>query len=377
MTVTTFADQLRDISLTIILSNQAPNGAYPACPTMPDYQFSWFRDGAYIAYALTLDGEAGSAQYNGSMGAQWESAFRFHNWAAARIIERTERLERAIAAAHRGETPHMRDVLNARYHLDGLEGPDEWPEFQLDGPGTWLWSLREYVERVGIQPLPGVWATAIELTARYLAAMWTVPCFDCWEERGSEVHVSTLAAIHAGLVAAEALLPELDFAGTRADIRTFIETHGLTPGGELAKSIGLDMVDANLVAVSVPHRLYAPDDPLMRKTVERIERELHAKPGGVHRHLADVYYGGGAWVLLSLHLAWYYVELGNMERAREIVAWVETQANADGHLPEQVISSMLAPDHYAPWVAQRGEIANPLLWTHAEYLILRNKLGKQ
>ena len=105
MTFTTTTDQLREISLKVILGNQAANGAYPACPTMPDYQYSWFRDGAYIAYALTLDGEAGSAQFNGSMGAQWESAFRFHNWVAARVIERTDRLERAIAAAQRGETP--------------------------------------------------------------------------------------------------------------------------------------------------------------------------------------------------------------------------------------------------------------------------------
>ena len=374
MTFTTTTDQLREISLKVILGNQAANGAYPACPTMPDYQYSWFRDGAYIAYALTLDGEAGSAQFNGSMGAQWESAFRFHNWVAARVIERTDRLERAIAAAQRGETPHMRDVLNARYHLDGHEGPDEWPEFQLDGPGAWLWSLREYVERVGFKPLPNQWEAAIELAARYLAAMWTVPCYDCWEERGSEVHISTLAAIHAGLVAAEALLPELDFASTRADIRAFIEAHGLTPTGELAKSVGLDMVDANLLAVAVPFRLYAPDDPVMLKTVARIERELHATTGGVHRHLADVYYGGGAWVLLALHLAWYYVEAGDVARAREIVAWVETQADDQGYLPEQVISSMLAPDHYAPWVVERGEIANPLLWTHAEYLILQNKL---
>lgn len=372
--MTTFADQLRDISLNVILNNQAENGAYTACPNMPDYQFSWFRDGAYIAYALTLDGETGSAQHNFSMGAQWESAFRFHNWIAARILERSARVERAIAAVQRGETPDMRDVLNARYRVDGLEGPDEWPEFQLDGPGTWLWSLREYVERVGIRPLPEAWAEAVELTARYLAALWRVPCYDCWEERGTEVHISTLAAIHAGLTAAEALLPELDFAATRADIRAFIETHGLTPAGELAKAVGLDMVDANLIAVAVPHGLYAPDDPLIVKTVARIERELHARTGGVHRHLADVYYGGGAWVLLSLHLAWYYAERGDTERAREIVAWVETQADADGNLPEQVNSAMLAPDHYAPWVAQRGEIANPLLWTHAEYLILRCKL---
>jgi GH15 family glucan-1,4-alpha-glucosidase len=367
--------QLRNFSLKVILDNQAPNGGFLACPVMPDYQFSWFRDGAYIAYALTLDGARVGAQHAWSTAAQWESVYRFHNWCAARILERQDRLERAIAAVQRGEKPDMRDVLNARYQLEGVEGPEDWPEFQLDGPGTWLWSLNEYMEHSRFTPLPNEWAMAVELTARYLAALWPTPCYDCWEERGTEVHISTLAAIYGGLVAAEKLLPELDYSETRDLIRGYIMTHGLTPNGELAKAVGLDMVDANLLAVSVPHGLLAPDDPLMVKTVERIERDLHAATGGVHRHVEDVYYGGGAWVLLALHLAWYYTELGDLDRAREIVAWVETQTDADGNLPEQVNSSMFAPDHYEPWVAQRGEIASPLLWTHAEYLILLNKLG--
>ena len=43
-------------SQQVILENQQPGGGYLACPTMPDYAFSWFRDGAFIAYALTIDG---------------------------------------------------------------------------------------------------------------------------------------------------------------------------------------------------------------------------------------------------------------------------------------------------------------------------------
>ena len=105
-------DRLREHSLRVILDNQDTNGAYIACPNMPDYQFSWFRDGAYIAYALTLDGEVISAVYKGSISAQWESVFRFHNWCAERINERAERIQRAIDSVARGELPHSGDVLN-------------------------------------------------------------------------------------------------------------------------------------------------------------------------------------------------------------------------------------------------------------------------
>jgi len=339
---------------------------------MPDYQFSWFRDGAYIAYALVLDGRATSLSYKGSMAAQWESAARFHTWCAGLINARADRLERCIERANAGLPLVMTDVLNARYRSDGREGPDGWPEFQLDGPGTWLWSLSEFVKWTRTSPLPLAWEQAVILVARYLAALWRTPCYDCWEERGEDIHISTLGAIYAGLNAAWEMVPGLDLGDTPQQIREFVLRHGLTPGGELAKSVGLDMVDANLLSVAVPHGLLSPDDPIMERTVARIERELHAPGSGVHRYLEDVYYGGGVWVLLALWLAWYYLEKGDTRRAEELIAWSENQADADCQLPEQVNTIMLAPSFYTTWVKQRGPIANPLLWTHAKYLIVQN-----
>jgi GH15 family glucan-1,4-alpha-glucosidase len=363
--------QLYRRSLAVILDNQQPGGAYLACPTMPDYQFSWFRDGAYIAYALTLDGQNASLSHQGSMAAQWESAARFHNWCAGMVNCRADRLERSIARAESGEPLVEADLLNARYRADGQEGPDDWPEFQLDGPGTWLWSLSEFVSRTRLRPLPLAWEQAVVLAARYLAALWRTPCYDYWEERGSDIHISTLGAIYAGLSAAPRLVPGLGLGDVPQHIRDFVLSRGLTPGGELAKSVGLDMVDANLISVAVPHGLLSPGDPVMRRTVARIERDLHAPGSGVHRHLEDVYYGGGAWVLLALWLAWYYLETGHGQRADELIAWSEAQADSNGHLPEQVKSVMLAPAHYDHWVKLRGPIANPLLWTHAKYLIVQ------
>ncbi len=363
-------------SLAVILENQQPGGAYLACPTMPDYQFSWFRDGAYIAYALALDAQAGDVFHEGSMAAQIESAREFHDWCARVINDRAEAVERSIERAARGEPPVLADTLNARYRANGHAGPDDWPEFQLDGVGTWLWSLAEYADRAHTPPLPLAWERAITLAARYLAAMWQVPCYDCWEERGGDIHISTLGAIYAGLAASSRLVPSLNWDDTTAAIRRFVLAQGLTPGGELAKSVGLDMVDANLIGVAVPHRLLEPDDPVMRRTVARIERELHAPGSGIHRHLEDVYYGGGAWVLLALWLAWYYLEVGERQRADDLIAWAESRADADGNLPEQVPDPMLASAwHYDDWVRRRGPIAQPLVWSHAQYIIARRMGG--
>ncbi len=96
---------------------------------------------------------------------------------------------------------------------------------------------------------------------------------------------------------------------------------------------------------------------------------------GRQRYVGDTYYGGGEWVLLAAWLGWYYIEAGEWERARELLRWVEAQADADGHLPEQVSEHLLAPDRFAEWEARWGPVAKPLLWSHAMYLILHHNLA--
>ncbi len=368
---------LHQHSLAVILGNQQSGGAYLACPTMPDYQFSWFRDGAFIAYALTLDGKYSNISHQGDMNSQWNSALHFHNWCAEIINSHSDQLERCIARAIAGQPVEAAETLNARYRANGQSGPDDWPEFQLDGPGSWLWSLAEFVNTTRLRPLPVAWEEAVIITARYLAALWQTPCYDCWEERGNDIHVSTLGAIYAGLTAAQRLVPDLDLYDAPQKIQNFVLTKGLTPTGELAKSVGLDMVDANLIGVAVPHGLFELTDPVIQQTAARIERELHVVQSGVHRHLEDVYYGGGTWVLLALWLAWYYLKTGDIQRANDLIVWSECQADEALDLPEQVNTTMLAPEHYEGWVERRGPIAKPLLWTHAKYLIVRNVRSSQ
>jgi GH15 family glucan-1,4-alpha-glucosidase len=368
-------ERLHAHSQQVLLDNQQPGGGYLACPNMPDYQFSWFRDGAFIAYALTLDGIDAPIPHRSGIAAQWDSAGRFHQWCARMVNERADALERAIARAERGVPLVVADTLNARYRDEGVAGPAEWPEFQLDGPGLWLWSLAKYVDVCRVRPLPLYWEQAVELAARYLAALWRTPCYDCWEERGGDVHISTLAAIYAGLNAAERLVPRLNFQATRQAIKDFILANGLTPTGELAKSIGLDMVDANLLLAALPEGgLLTSGDPLMVRTITRIEHDLLAEGHGVHRHIEDTYYGGGAWVLLGLWLAWHYTQSGQVDRARQLIAWAEVHADTNENLPEQVNDVMLDASYYDGWVQQRGQIANPLLWTHAKYIIAQYAL---
>jgi GH15 family glucan-1,4-alpha-glucosidase len=79
-------------------------------------------------------------------------------------------------------------------------------------------------------------------------------------------------------------------------------------------------------------------------------------------------------VLLAGWLGWYYALHGDLDRAHIAQAWIEDQADEYGQLPEQVPGTLNDPAMYQPWVDRWGEIARPLLWSHAMYLILHQAL---
>jgi len=379
---------LRQRSINIILDNQASSGAYIASPNMANYAYSWFRDGTFIAYAMDGVGEHNSAQ-------------RFYIWCATVINARSDVVERALLKTARGEPLSADDYLHTRYALDGRDGTDaSWPNFQLDGLGTWLWGVQKHLQATGRTTLPDTWARAVDLTVRYLTGLWQAPNYDCWEEFNEYIHPHTLAAIYAGLRAAAALdeANKRHITGIAADIRRFVLMNGCR-NGRLVKSFTTQIamqaepnvqqsvshehgeltmitnaVDASLICVATPYNLLSPTHPIMQATLEQIETDLHRPGGGVYRYLGDTYYGGGEWVLLAAWLGWHYALNGKVKQARELLHWVETQADIDGNLPEQVSSHLLAPERYAEWETRWGVVANPLLWSHAMYLLLYETL---
>jgi GH15 family glucan-1,4-alpha-glucosidase len=350
-------------SMAIILANQAPSGAYVASPRFPVYRFSWLRDGAFIADAMSRAGQVASAE-------------AFFGWCARVLTTRATRIEDLIARAGRGEAIATKEFLHTRYTLDGDEATDDWWNFQLDGYGTWLWALAAHVRRHA-RAVAAVRGGAV-LSARYVAAFWTRPTYDWWEEHASHRHTSTLAAIWAGLQGACDVLdlPEDVTAAVAAATNGIRDTvmADAAARGRLAKWLEGNAVDASLLAVAVPFGLLAPDHPHMRATLSAIEADLvHA--GGVHRYLADTYYGGGEWPLLSGFLGWYYARLGRRDEARAELDWIVRHASGDGELPEQVEDHLLAPGARAAWLDRWGPVASPLLWSHAMYLTLAFELG--
>ena len=347
-------------SIDIILEHQHASGAYVACPNFPTYRYCWFRDGSYVAYSMDLVGQV-------------ESSNRFHAWAVRAINHRIGVIQQALEAVATNQVLGGSDVLHTRYTLDGQDGTqEEWPNFQLDGFGTWLWALNEHRLQSG-SVLPSEWIHAASAVASYLEALWRLPCYDCWEEFPDKVHPHTLAAIYGGLRACQDL-DGRDRSQILSEIKTYIFENGLE-NGHFAKFIGSEMVDASLLALSTPYRLVDPGHPVMLATVAEIERYLH-KDGGVHRYATDTYYGGGEWVLLAGWLGWYYAETGQADRAENLLNWMAITRNESGHLPEQVPATLNDPEYYQPWLERWGKIATPLLWSHANYIILSKNLSR-
>jgi GH15 family glucan-1,4-alpha-glucosidase len=344
-------EKLIEASVEVIVGHQSPHGSYPASPYYPTYQYCWFRDGSFTARAMDRWG-------------RFDSSSSFHEWAAAAIVSRSD----AVAAAIADPDSRPRGILHTRYRLDGSEGKEKWSNFQLDGFGTWLWALERHVSDSGAD-LPASWQQAADLVAAYLAAHWDQPCYDLWEELPEHIHPYTVGSIHAGLTAHQALTGT-DHSSVVAAIETLLSQRGIVEG-RLVKYLGGDQIDASLIALGIPYRVFDPAGSVMSATVAAVEK--HLTDGGVRRYPTDTFYGGGRWVLLTAWLAWHHRRTGNQQRGEELLGWVEAQADEDGNLPEQVSSSVNDPDWIQRWVDRWGPVANPLLWSHAMYLLAVTK----
>ena len=350
-------------SADLIESLQDADGAYPASPTFSAYAgYSWFRDGAFIADAMSAYGRT-------------ESAERFFDWCARVLESRRDDIDAIADAARAGEPVADSAMLPTRFTFDGRAGDDEWWDFQLDGYGTWVWAVAEHVRRHGTDAAH--WAPAIALTVDYLATSWRRPCFDWWEEHAEHVHVSTLGCIEAGLRAA-ASMGVLDdartalAASTAEAVEAFIRQRGVADG-HLSKWLGSRAVDASLAAVVGIMDVVPAASDLGAATIAAIERDL-AVDGGVHRFLGDTFFGGGQWPLLSCFLGLAHARAGDTDRARALLAWAASTAGPDGSMPEQVERHLLDPSRVDEWVERWGTSADPLLWSHAMLIRLAVEL---
>ena len=360
-------DRLRELarrSHQVITSHQDPGGAYPASPTFSAYRgYAWLRDGSFTAEGISRYGDA-------------ESADRFHDWVCRVLADRRGLVDDLLALKAKGVEIPLDQMLPTRFTFAGRNGSDPWWDFQTDGYGMWLWSVTTHAERHGRDLLR--WLPGLEVAVDFAAGFWDLACNDWWEEHLEHRHTSTLGAIHGGLVAvAGSQVLDADRVQLARDTAELARALVLAEGvvdGHLSKWLGSAAVDGSLPACIVPFGLVAVDDPIATRTLAAVGADLDVE-AGVHRFTADVFYGGGQWLLLSALLGWNKASAGDFQGAWRHLRWIAEQATPDGDLPEQVPDHLCHPDRVQEWLDRWGPVATPLLWSHGMYLILADELG--
>ncbi|HOJ01302.1 MAG TPA: glycoside hydrolase family 15 protein [Anaerolineaceae bacterium] len=343
-------------SIAVILENQHEHGGYIACPNFKQYQYYWFRDGSFIAYAMDIAGQLNSSQ-------------RFHQWAVQTILRNKAKIMAAAEKVKGGEMASITDFLHCRFNANGSDAEGDWAYHQLDGIGSWLWSFSQHFRLSGRTHLTAPEDEAISLACLYLQALWNTPCYDCWEENGNAIHTYTLAAIYGGFHEINKIKPLENGIASSQQIQEFIFQNQFQDG-VFRKSSKDHGVDANLLGLVFPFKLIEPNSTLFEKTLQAIEVDLLTSQYGLHRYSDDSYYGGGEWILLSAWLGCVYMIQHKVAQAIEILAWVESQITPKGYLPEQSGAGFSNARCFHFWMKKWGTIASPLLWSHAMYIIL-------
>ncbi|HEV3187466.1 MAG TPA: glycoside hydrolase family 15 protein, partial [Acidimicrobiales bacterium] len=247
-------------SVEAILRNQHENGSIVASPDFAEYQFCWLRDGSFSAFALDQAGEYGASA-------------RYHSWVNDAVSGISEIIDGVIDAQVRGEVLNPLQMPPARFALDGSTVIDDWPNFQIDGYGTWLWSLGQHLALRGVDGVPSNLRHSVERVARYLSAFATSTCYDVWEENGDARHTSTLACVYGGLMAAGRLLEMDEYVARAKEVQAGV-VESASEVGFFVKSSTNGDVDASSLWLSEPFGVVDPADEYFSKTVALIEDRL-------------------------------------------------------------------------------------------------------
>ncbi len=125
-------------------------------------------------------------------------------------------------------------------------------------------------------------------------------------------------------------------------------------------------LDISTLGLVVPFNIFSPKEKKITNTIERINMNLRTYTGGYLRFEQDYYTHGRPWVIATLWMALYYLEIDDQKQAKECFDFVVNSANMHGFLAEQVENSTMTP----AWVIGLG-------WSHAMFIIVLEEFAKR
>jgi len=358
--------------LVLKLLTYEPTGAIVAAatasiPATPygwenwDYRYIWLRDGYYNCLAYD---EAGF----------FKEARRFYNFIC--FLQEED-----------GSWPQPLYTVEGRHPqekiITDLKGPlGEEPirfgnlaamQLQLDNVGNVIHGIwHHYFLSGDIDFLAWLWPH-IKLAAFWIENNWHRYEQGIWEIRERMDHwVHGKAMCSVALSAAAQIAFTLGYRklGKRFDrkaekIRHHVLAHGYsTTRRAFLRHYGKDAVlDASVLVLPL-YNLISPTDPRVLNTVEQIEKPLAS--GGLNLGGAICRYEGAtsAFYLTTLWLARYYLKIGNLGRARELIDLCLDSATELG----------LMAEHFNPLLGEQyGNF--PQAFSHSELILAISALG--
>jgi GH15 family glucan-1,4-alpha-glucosidase len=206
------------------------------------------------------------------------------------------------------------------------------------------------------------------------------PSYDLWEEVYRTTTYTT-AVTYAGLLAAAELAEiagdsdnAVRWRAVADDIHEAAHKHLYNQKKQMfyrglnvvkGQVVYDEVIDISSLYGSFMFGLFTVNGDEMTQSIATIRRTfgLNEDVLSLPRYENDAYYRsdprskGNHWCITTLWLAEYYTEVGQLDKTKEILAWINNIALPSGILPEQVSP----PNNTIISVA-------PLTWSHAEYV---------
>ncbi len=369
--------KLFKLSLLIVRTQVDENGAIIAANdtdimqyNRDHYSYMWPRDGALVAYAMTMAG------YHGTI-------VPFFHFCARAITED-------------GYLQHKYNpdgTVGSSWHPYLHQGREQLP-IQEDETALVLFALwQDYVKHEQIELPQSLYPDLIRRANRFLYTYvdeelsLPKPSYDLWEERYG-IYTFTASAVYGGMMAASNFAKLFGddercrrYAGHAERIKEGILRHlwdeesGRFARG-LYKKDGVWVKDMTLEASIYglfEFGVLPADDPRVISTMNAIKEGLRIKTdvGGIARYFHDYYFQrssdvdnipGNPWIICTLWMAEHDIEIAktveDLQKPYATLQWVVNHTMESGVLSEQV----------DPFDGSPVSVA-PLTWSHATYVL--------
>lgn len=131
----------------------------------------------------------------------------------------------------------------------------------------------------------------------------------------------------------------------------------------LLRNIDDKKMDISILGAVTPFNMFSSKEKKVLNTVEKINLTLRTYTGGYKRFEDDHYRNGNPWVIATLWMALYYIEVRRYKEAKECLNFVINTSTEHGFLAEQVDNNTMQSN----WVIGLG-------WSHAMFIIVLDKL---